>query len=84
MSLSSNKLRFTLTLYFSKTRVFMKASISSNLSVSKASSFFCRSTMLKPKIASMPLARQLSYIRKAISKGNLHPKTVNFVTHNRR
>lgn len=27
--------------------------------------------MLNPKIASMPLARQLSYIRKTMSKGNL-------------
>lgn len=57
--------------YLSKRRVFKKPKISSNLSLSKRSSFFLRSIMLKPKIASIPLAKQLSYIRKTMFKGNL-------------
>jgi hypothetical protein len=60
-----------LALYLSNRCVFRKASISSNFSDSNKSSFFFRSMMLNPKIASMPLAKQLSYIRKTISKGNL-------------
>lgn len=65
-----------LTLYRSNTLIFRNDKISSNLSVSSTSSFFCSNAMLNAKIASMPLARQLSYIRNTMSSGNLGSRQV--------
>lgn len=59
------------TLYWSRTLLFKKSNISSNLSSSSFSSFFLSKPMLKPKMASIPLARQWSKILNTISKGKL-------------
>jgi hypothetical protein len=45
--------------------------MSSNFSAKSDSSFFCSNAKLKPKIASMPVANTLSYIRNTTSSGNL-------------
>ena len=60
------------TLYTSKTRWLRKPMSWSNFIVSSVVSFLLSSAMLNANIASMPLARQLSYIRKTMSMGNLY------------
>lgn len=61
----------SLTWYLSNKRLFRNPSISSNFRSRSRSSFFFKSIILKPKMASIPLARQLSYIRNTTSNGNL-------------